>query len=148
MILPLKEKFHLKSFRLGQMEIIDSVNSGQDVLAVMPTGGGKSLCYQLPAYTKAGITIVISPLIALMNDQVNSLQRLGLPAGSIHSGLSVVERRTVFENMKTAIENKTGYILYLSPERLQKQGFIDWVKNQPIDLFAVDEAHCLSLIHI
>jgi len=110
----LKHKFKLDVFRLGQREIINAVVSGNDVMAVMPTGGGKSLCYQLPAYLKAGITVVISPLIALMNDQVRSLRDLGLPAGSIHSGISLAERKSVFQAMQQSIKENKGFVLYLS----------------------------------
>lgn len=136
----LQEKFNLSSFRLGQREIIESMASGKDVLAVMPTGGGKSLCYQLPAVMNPGITIVISPLIALMNDQVMGLKEKGIAAGSIHSAMSVSERKTVFSEMGQA-EN---YILYLSPERTQKPGFANWLVQQKINFFAIDEAHCVS----
>ena len=114
--------------------------SGKDVLAVMPTGGGKSLCYQLPAMMGEGITIVVSPLIALMNDQVSSLRKIGLPAGCIHSGVSLNERKRVFQEMR----EKRNYLLYLSPERLQKSGFQPWFAKQHIALIAVDEAHCVS----
>ena len=130
----------MESFRLGQREIIQSVSDKKDVLAVMPTGGGKSLCYQLPAILGEGITIVISPLIALMNDQVEALKRLGLPGGCIHSGMGVNEKKEIFARLKES-EN---FILYLSPERVQKPGFANWVRQQKIHLIAVDEAHCVS----
>ena len=136
----LKKKFKMPSFRLGQKEIIDSVVSSKDVLAVMPTGGGKSLCYQLPALLKPGITVVISPLVALMNDQVASLKKLGILAGAIHSGMSMDERKAVFQEMSS----NPNYILYISPERVQKTGFAPWLAKQNISLFAVDEAHCVS----
>ncbi len=138
----LKTKFNLENFRLGQRAIIDAILSGQDVMAVMPTGGGKSLCYQLPAYVNPGLTIVISPLIALMNDQVRHLRNLNLGAGCLHSGLENDERRQIFADMKARMHE--GYILYLSPERVQKPGFTDWIKDQKINLFAIDEAHCVS----
>ncbi len=137
----LKDRFHLSSFRLGQKAIIESVLAKKDVLAVMPTGGGKSLCYQLPAVASPGITIVVSPLIALMNDQVQALRKLGLHAGCIHSGLSLNEHKSVFQQMK----DQENYLLYLSPERIQKPGFAPWLHHQKnINLFAVDEAHCVS----
>lgn len=136
----LKEKFNLSSFRLGQKEIIEAVVDGKDVLAVMPTGGGKSLCYQLPSLLSPGITIVVTPLIALMNDQVSSLRAKGIAAGCIHSGLSQDEKRKVFSDM----QELDNYLLYLSPERIQKPGFATWLEKQKINLFAVDEAHCVS----
>ncbi len=136
----LKQKFEMPSFRLGQKEIIESVMNGHDVLAVMPTGGGKSLCYQLPAVMQPGITVVVSPLIALMNDQVVSLKDIGINAGCIHSGMSVSERKNVFEEMV----NSESFLLYLSPERIQKPGFASWLQKQKINLFAIDEAHCVS----
>lgn len=130
----------MSAFNLGQREIISSVLSGRDVLAVMPTGGGKSLCYQMPAVLRPGITIVISPLIALMNDQVSALRLLGIDAGCIHSGVSIEERKRIFHDMKT----KEKFLLYLSPERVQKPGFAEWLRQQKINLFAIDEAHCVS----
>ncbi len=136
----LKETLGLDGFRRGQKEIITSVLSGRDTLAVMPTGGGKSLCYQLPSLILEGIVIVISPLIALMQDQVSSLKKLGIPSGAIHSGMPVEEKREVFRNM----QRSKHFILLLSPERVQKQGFLDWILKQKISLFAIDEAHCIS----
>ncbi len=130
----------MSSFRLGQREIIESVLAGNDVLALMPTGGGKSLCYQLPAIMKKGITIVVSPLIALMNDQVKALKSFGVAAGCMHSGLSLEQRKEVFSEMKQS----ESFLLYLSPERVQKAGFSTWLEKQEISLFAIDEAHCVS----
>ncbi|WP_374075199.1 RecQ family ATP-dependent DNA helicase [Bdellovibrio bacteriovorus] len=136
----LKKYFNLSQFRRGQKEIIDAVLAKKDVLAVLPTGGGKSLCYQYPAVYLQKLVIVISPLIALMKDQVTSLQRLGIPAGCLHSGQSDDEKREVF-----AALNKGGaFVLYLSPERAQKEGFQKWIQQRSIGLFAVDEAHCVS----
>lgn len=136
----LEQTFGLKEFRLGQKEIISSLLEGRDVLALMPTGGGKSLCYQLPAVMMGGLTVVVSPLIALMNDQVGALRSLGINAGCIHSGLSVEERRQVFKDMDEADQ----YLLYVSPERVHKPGFAPWLAKQDIRLFAIDEAHCVS----
>jgi ATP-dependent DNA helicase RecQ len=136
----LQDNFHLSSFRRGQKEIITSVLSGKDVLAVLPTGGGKSLCYQFPAIVKQQLVVVISPLIALMKDQVASLQRLGIPAGSLHSGQTEEQKKDVFKYLAAS----KAFVLYLSPERAQKEGFHKWILKRKIALFAVDEAHCVS----
>lgn len=136
----LKDSFGLSEFRRGQREIIESVLKGSDTLAVMPTGGGKSLCYQLPAVCKEGIVVVVSPLIALMDDQVRSLNALGIAAGGVHSNLTFEEKRAVFARMR----DKKHFVLYLSPERVQNEGFGEWVKRQKISLFAIDESHCIS----
>ncbi|WP_374029195.1 ATP-dependent DNA helicase RecQ [Bdellovibrio bacteriovorus] len=136
----LQKYFNLSQFRRGQKEIIDAVMAKRDVLAVLPTGGGKSLCYQYPAVHFQQLVIVISPLIALMKDQVMALRKLGIPAGCLHSGQSDDEKREVFAEL-----NKGGaFILYLSPERAQKEGFQKWVQHKQIALFAIDEAHCVS----
>lgn len=136
----LERYFNLTQFRPGQKEIIEAVVSKKDVLAVLPTGGGKSLCYQYPAVHFQKLVIVISPLIALMKDQVTAMRKLGIPAGALHSGQSDDEKRDVFAEL-----NKGGaFILYLSPERAQKEGFHRWVQQRDIALFAVDEAHCVS----
>jgi len=136
----LQEGFALSAFRKGQREIIQSVFDGRDVLAVLPTGGGKSLCYQFPAFFKNQLVIVVSPLIALMKDQVASLRRRGIPAGCLHSGQSDADKREIFTQM-----NEGGtYLLYLSPERTQKEGFHKWLLGRKIALFAIDEAHCVS----
>jgi ATP-dependent DNA helicase RecQ len=136
----LQAKFGLKSFRKGQQAVLESVVTGRDTMAVMPTGGGKSLCYQIPALYLEGLVIVISPLIALMKDQVAGLHRLGITAGCLHSGQNMDEKRAVFRDMRL---NKS-FILYLSPERAQNPGFIEWIKAQKIVLIAIDEAHCVS----
>ncbi len=136
----LKSRFQLSRFRKGQREIIESVLEKRDALAVMPTGGGKSLCYQLPALMGEGLVIVISPLIALMEDQVRNLNRLGIAAGFVHSNQSFEDKRKLFAK----IAQEKQFILYLSPERVQKGGFADWIKRQKILLFAVDESHCVS----
>lgn len=136
----LHEKFHLTTFRKGQRGIIESIVSSRDTMAVMPTGGGKSLCYQLPAVVTGRLVVVISPLIALMQDQVRSLKNLGVPAGCLHSGQTLDDKRAVFG----AIRAGGTYVLYLSPERVQKPGFVDWIKTQDVAMFAIDEAHCVS----
>ena len=136
----LQEKFNLSQFRLGQKEIISAVLSNKDVLAVLPTGGGKSLCYQYPAVHLKKLVIVISPLIALMRDQVFGLQRQGIPSGCLFSGQDESEKREIFSNI-----NKGGtFVLYLSPERAQKEGFQKWIQTRDVALFAIDEAHCVS----
>lgn len=136
----LKTNFRLAEFRKGQKEIITDVLNGEDVLAVLPTGSGKSLCFQLPALYKDQLVIVVSPLIALMRDQVANLSKFGIPAGCLYSGQPEAEKREIFRNI-----NKGGaYLLYLSPERVQKEGFQTWIQNRSIALFAIDEAHCVS----
>lgn len=136
----LSNTFRLSDFRKGQREIIDAVLAKRDVMAVLPTGGGKSLCYQFIAVREQKLVIVISPLIALMRDQVHSLTKLGVASGSLHSGQSDDEKREVFRN----IGKGGAFVLYLSPERAHKPGFKTWIKTQNIALFAIDEAHCVS----
>lgn len=134
------DKFGLNKFRTGQQKIIESVLEGRDTISVLPTGGGKSLCYQLPAIVKNQLVIVISPLIALMRDQVENLRSKGIPSGSLHSDQTHEEKLAVFREMQKA----GAYVLYLSPERAQKQAFHQWILNKKIALFAIDEAHCVS----
>jgi len=136
----LKTTFKLSSFRTGQESIIQSILSNKDVIAVLPTGGGKSLCYQLPAVFKKQIVIVVSPLISLMKDQVSSLKAKGISAGYLCSGQTESEKRQVFAELNLS----PTFILYLSPERVQKEGFQKWIMHRQIALFAVDEAHCVS----
>lgn len=136
----LKQHFGLSEFRRGQREIINSILAGRDTLAVLPTGGGKSLCFQYPAIAMNKLVIVISPLIALMKDQVASLTRRGVAAGCLHSHLSMDERRDVFRRMREC----GTFLLYISPERTQKEGFKEWIKTAPVGLIAIDEAHCIS----
>lgn len=136
----LKESFGLDGFRVGQSEIIASVLDGHDTLAILPTGGGKSLCYQLPALAGNGLVIVISPLISLMRDQVAALHALGIPAGCIHSGQEDAEKRAVFSSLR----DDGAFVLYLSPERAGTAGFARWLVEQQPLLFAIDEAHCVS----
>ncbi len=136
----LSDSFGIQSFRHGQWEIISSVLSKRDTLAVMPTGGGKSLCYQLPSVCQKGITLVITPLISLMRDQVSALKAKGIPCGCINSNQDATENRRVFRELRAS----ESFLLYLSPERIQKPGFEQWVKTAPLSLFAVDEAHCVS----
>ncbi|SFU74375.1 DNA helicase RecQ [Butyrivibrio sp. M55] len=136
----LKVLFGYDTFRPGQKDIVDAILDGRDVFAVMPTGAGKSLCYQIPAMMLDGITLVVSPLISLMQDQVNSLNEAGVSAAYINSSLS---DRDFFETVK-----KTGNgefkILYVAPERLMTEGFIELAKSVNISMITVDEAHCIS----
>jgi ATP-dependent DNA helicase RecQ len=137
----LKNIFGFDSFRKNQEEIVQAILNGRDVFAVMPTGGGKSLCYQLPAVMSPGICVVVSPLIALMKDQVDGARANGIRAAYYNSSLSPVEKRDVY----TAIRSNTIDLLYLAPERLSLNNFLDELKKSAnIAFFAVDEAHCIS----
>ncbi|MBN2475709.1 MAG: RecQ family ATP-dependent DNA helicase [Pirellulales bacterium] len=133
-------RFGLTSFRDGQREVISTVLGGQDCLCVMPTGGGKSLCYQLPAVILNGLTLVVSPLIALMKDQVDQLQVLGLPVSFINSTLPMAEQHARLERM-AAGEYR---LVYVVPERFRSGRFLDAVRSVGLKLLAVDEAHCIS----
>lgn len=133
-------RFRLSSFRPGQREVIAAVLAGHDCLCVMPTGGGKSLCYQLPALVLDGLTLVVSPLIALMKDQVDQLQSLGLPVTFINSTLSMAEQYDRLERM-TAGEYR---LVYVVPERFRSARFLEAVRGVGVKLLAVDEAHCIS----
>lgn len=132
--------FGFRQFRPGQEEILESVLSGEDSLVIMPTGGGKSLCYQVPAFLRTGVTLVISPLIALMKDQVDTLGVLDLPVIAIHSLMGLREQ----ENALEQIANGKIKLVYASPERLRNRFFIDAVKQSTVSMVAVDEAHCIS----
>lgn len=136
----LKKFFGYDQFRPLQADIIQNVYNGRDTLVLMPTGGGKSVCFQIPAITLEGVTIVISPLIALMKDQVEGLSANGIPAAFINSSLQADQQR----NVETAL--LAGYIklLYVSPEKLVSQSFQPLLKSLKISLFAIDEAHCIS----
>ncbi len=128
------------SFRPLQKEIIDSVLQGQDTFAVLPTGGGKSICFQVPAMMKEGICLVISPLIALMKDQVMNLQKRDIKAIALTGGIHVEEMIDLLDNCQYG----NYKFLYLSPERLQSDWILERIKNLPINLIAIDEAHCVS----
>ncbi|MFC1645405.1 RecQ family ATP-dependent DNA helicase [Patescibacteria group bacterium] len=136
----LKKHFNFSSFRSGQEEIVESIMSGKDVIALMPTGGGKSLCYQLPAVLFKNLTVVISPLIALMKDQVDALNARGIGATFINSSLSEKEIQERTEDIRSG---KTK-ILYIAPERLGNPKFQGILNELDIDFLAVDEAHCVS----
>lgn len=136
----LKQYFGYDSFRLGQQGIVDALLDGRDVLGVMPTGAGKSVCYQIPAALMPGVTIVISPLISLMRDQVDALNDLGLPAAFVNTTQTPDEQAVVFAQA-AAGQLK---LLYVAPERLETGRFRDFAARTPISLIAVDEAHCVS----
>lgn len=136
----LKNVFGYAAFRPGQEEIVDLLASGGSALVVMPTGAGKSLCYQIPALLSNRLTVVVSPLVALMDDQVAALRANGVPAGSIHSGLS---REEQVANWR-AVAGGACRLLYLSPERLMTQRMLDAIAKLNPALFVVDEAHCIS----
>lgn len=132
--------FNLKSFRVGQKQIIESILEGKDVFAVMPTGSGKSLCFQYPAIIQDGLTVVISPLIALMNSQVNYLKTLGISCGALTSNTSVQG----LDEIRVKIKERTLKLLYMAPERLSKISTQKLLKDGNTQLIIVDEAHCVS----
>lgn len=136
----LQERWGYHAFRPLQKEIIESVLSGKDTLAVLPTGGGKSICFQVPALAQEGICIVISPLIALMKDQVENLKKRDIPALLIHSGMT---RADVVQTLKNATHDYFKF-LYVSPERLETYLFKEYLPGLNVNLIAVDEAHCIS----
>ena len=136
----LEEKFGYPSFREGQAEIIQKILNHEDVLGIMPTGGGKSICYQLPALVLEGLTLVVSPLISLMKDQVDSLNEMGIPATYVNSTLQFSEMK---ERLGQAARGEVK-LLYVAPERLETPDFVELLRHVSIDLIAVDEAHCIS----
>ena len=136
----LSRYFGYSEFRGGQEALIDAQMAGRDVFGIMPTGGGKSLCYQIPALMLPGITLVISPLISLMQDQVLALKSAGVPAAYINSSLSMEQQRLVYQNLRRGRYK----IVYVAPERLQAEGFAALARELDISLVAVDEAHCIS----
>lgn len=136
----LRDVFGFDGFRPGQAEIVEAVLDNRDVLAIMPTGGGKSLCFQLPALASDGVTLVISPLIALMRDQVRALREAGVEAGALTSGNTPEETDYVWERL----EQGTLKLLYLAPERLASEGTMRTLRRIGVTRVAVDEAHCVS----
>ncbi len=136
----LRTIFGFDDFRPGQQEIVDTVIGGKNVLAIMPTGGGKSLCYQLPALARTGVVLVVSPLIALMRDQVRALQAVGVVAGALTSANTNEETQYVYD----MLENGSLKLLYLAPERLGSSATYALLKRYNISMIAVDEAHCVS----
>jgi len=136
----LRKTFGYDDFRLQQREIIDTLINADDAIVLMPTGGGKSLCYQIPSLVRKGTGIIISPLIALMHDQVAALQQLGINAKFLNSTLDAKTSRQTEEELVTGKLD----MLYVAPERLTKSGFLNLLKKTTISLFAIDEAHCVS----
>ena len=136
----LNKYYGYKSFREGQKEIIEEILKGKDVLSIMPTGAGKSICYQVPALIFEGMTVVISPLISLMKDQVDNLISLGIEASFINSTLDKNE----LEDVLYKVKNNKCKILYIAPERLDSIEFLNIVSNLNISQVAIDEAHCVS----
>ncbi|GBQ84175.1 DNA helicase RecQ [Asaia krungthepensis] len=136
----LNRVFGFASFRGQQQDVIDAVMAGDDVLVIMPTGGGKSLCYQVPALCRPGMGLVISPLIALMDDQVAALRQLGVNAAALHSELDPDR----LEQVRGDLRDGRLDILYISPERLVSPGTARWLARNPVSVLAIDEAHCVS----
>jgi len=136
----LKQYFGYSAFRQGQEQIVQSLISGHDTVGIMPTGGGKSICYQVPAMIFEGVTIVISPLISLMKDQVDTLVNMGIPATQINSSLDITEVQKRLQKARGG-EYK---LLYVAPERLETESFLTLAQELPVSMVAVDEAHCVS----
>ena len=136
----LREKFGFERLRPGQQEVIDHILAGRDTLAIMPTGAGKSLCYQLPAVRLEGLTVVVSPLISLMKDQADKLEDLGVEAAALNSTLSAGEESEALE----AVEEEEAEIVFATPERMADPEFRATLQGSRIALFVVDEAHCIS----
>lgn len=136
----LRSVFGMERLREAQQRVIDSVLDGKDTLAIMPTGGGKSLCYQIPAHMLAGVTVVVSPLISLMKDQLGKLEELGVSACQVNSTLNAEEERCALESIAAG----TCKIVFCTPERLTSPEFLDVLKQSKVALVAIDEAHCIS----
>ena len=136
----LQHYFGYPEFRPGQENLVDGILAGRDVFGIMPTGGGKSICYQLPGLMMRGVTLVVSPLISLMHDQVMALKAAGIPGAYVNSSLTFPQLRAVYRNMLLGKYK----IIYVAPERLESEGFLDAVMQMNIDMVAVDEAHCIS----
>lgn len=137
----LKKTFGFSDFRGQQAEIIQHVLDGNDGLVIMPTGGGKSLCYQLPALHLPGLTVVVSPLIALMDDQVAALLQLDISAGALHSNTEEWQAKSIYSDIRSGELD----LLYVSPERLLNENFLGFLRGHSVSLFAIDEAHCVSV---
>ena len=136
----LQKYFGYSAFRPGQEQLIDAILNGRDVFGIMPTGGGKSLCYQVPALMLPGVTLVVSPLISLMKDQVMALKNAGVNAAYINSSLTHGQIGLAYRNMRVGMYK----IIYVAPERLLTDGFLETVSELKISMLAVDESHCIS----
>ena len=136
----LKEYFGFAGFRTGQEDVIDSLLGGRDAVGIMPTGAGKSLCFQIPSLLFEGVSLVVSPLISLMNDQVGSLRQSGVEAAFLNSTLTLPQMRTVLRNARAGKYS----LLYVAPERLEAEDFLEFAHDASIPFVAVDEAHCVS----
>ena len=136
----LRERFGFPFFRDGQEALIDAILAGRDVFGVMPTGGGKSLCYQIPALLLEGLTLVVSPLISLMKDQVAALKEAGIPAAFLNSSLTAAQQREVLRRGEIGAYK----LIYVAPERLLTDSFLEFAARQQVSLLAVDEAHCVA----
>lgn len=136
----LKKYFGYENFRPGQDKIINHILNGEDCLGIMPTGAGKSICYQISAMILPGVTIVISPLISLMKDQVDGLNEIGIPATYINSTLTDSEYSQTIENILYNVYK----IIYVAPERLNSDTFINLLNKLDISMVTIDEAHCVS----
>ena len=136
----MEKHFGFSGFRAGQRKVIESLLANRPALAIFPTGGGKSLCYQLPAVLLEGLTLVVSPLIALMKDQVDALRERGIPAARLDSSLSADEAQAVYREMLSG----SLKLLYVAPERLANENFRQQLARTSISLLAIDEAHCIS----
>src|ERR1700761_2270898 len=136
----LRQGFGFPGFRGQQAAVVRHVLDGGDALVLMPTGGGKSICYQVPALCLPGTAVIVSPLIALMDDQVAALRQVGVNAGALHSELDPAEARSVTRDL---IEQELN-LLYVSPERLLANGTLERLSHLRLALFAIDEAHCVS----
>ena len=132
--------FGVDRLRDGQQQVIDSVLEGRDTLAIMPTGSGKSLCYQIPAAMLPGATVVVSPLISLMKDQLQKMEEVGIDAAQVNSSLSRTEERAVLER----IGGEFSDIVFCTPERLTSPDFLAVLEDTPVSLVVIDEAHCIS----
>ncbi len=140
LLVPLRRYWGYSTFRPLQERIVRSLMAGHDTCVVMPTGGGKSLCYQLPAVVPEGTAVVISPLIALMQDQAAQLAQMGIPAAVLNSTLSEAEQTKVMSRAREGAYR----LLYVSPERIARGDTMGWLQQVPVTFFAIDEAHCIS----